>query len=269
MQLTSRFKIRQIKSIIKVLNENNVGRISTIDTEGFPQIIPMNFVCAPDFSGNINLNHGGGGGDVGKVAAAAAASHQKEGLRGEGGKKGGGEHGLGNGTKSFSGSHAIYMHSHHRGEKLDNLKRNPKVGFEADREVCFLPSYYFHPTDASFADTLYISVVIKGKASIVTDNGEKAFAMNAMMQKYQGEGGYTPLTDGMESIQHLTVLKINPESITGKYKIGQEWTAKYRSNIAMKIIEREGMARAKEILGQMKIKILADGEMEITDPVEI
>jgi uncharacterized protein len=161
------------------------------------------------------------------------------------------------------------MHSHHRGEKLDNLKRNPKVGFEADREVCFLPSYYFHPTDASFADTLYISVVIKGKASIVTDNREKAFAMNAMMQKYQSEGGYTPLTDGIKSIQYLTVLKINPETITGKYKIGQEWTAKYRSNIAKKIIEREGMARAKEILGQMRIKILADGEMEITDPVEI
>ena len=92
-------------------------------------------------------------------------------------------------------------------------------------------------------------MVIKGKASIVTDNREKAFAMNAMMQKYQGEGGYTPLTEGMKSIQHLTVLKINPETMTGKYKIGQEWTAKYRSNIARKIIEREGMARAKEILG--------------------
>ena len=269
MQLTSRFKIRQIKSIIKFLNENNVGRISTIDTEGFPQIIPMNFVCAPDFSGNFNLNNGDGGSDDdndnGKVAAAA--SGQKEELEGEGGKKGG-EQGLRNG-KAFAGSPIIYMHSHHRGEKLDNLKRNPKVGFEADREVCFLPSYYFHPTDASFADTLYISVVIKGKASIVTYNREKAFAMNAMMQKYQSEGRYTPLTDGMKSIQHLTVLKITPETITGKYKIGQEWTTKYRSNIARKIIEREGMATAKEILGQMRIKILADGEMEITDPVEI
>ena len=67
MQLTSRFRIRQIKSIIKFLNENNVGRISTIDTGGFPQIIPMNFVCAPDFSRNINLNYGGGCGDGGDV----------------------------------------------------------------------------------------------------------------------------------------------------------------------------------------------------------
>ena len=264
MQLTSRFRIRQMKSIVQFLNENNVGRISTIDIEGFPQIIPMNFVCATDFSGNINPNSGNDGGDNGGKAAALAQH-----LEGEGeGEKRRGEPGLRNDKKDFAGSsQAIYMHSHHRGEKLDNLKRNPKVGFEADREVCFLPSYYFHPTDASFADTLYISVVIKGKASIVTDNREKAFAMNAMMQKYQAEGGYTPLAEGMKSIQHLTVIKINPESITGKYKIGQEWTAKYKSNIARKIIEREGMARAKEVLEQMKIKILADGEMEITDPV--
>jgi uncharacterized protein len=265
MQLTSRFKIGQMKSIVQFLNENNVGRISTIDIEGFPQIIPMNFVCSPDFSGNNPNNGDGGEGDGGDKTTAPA--HQQKGGGGEV-EKNKWESGSRN-DKVFAGSHAIYMHSHHRGEKLDNLKRNPKVGFEADREVCFLPSYYFHPTDASFADTLYISIVIKGKASIVTDNREKAFAMNAMMQKYQGEGGYTPLTEGMKSIQHLTVLKIIPESMTGKYKIGQEWTAKYRSNIARKIIEREGMARAKEILQQMKIKTLADGELEITDPVAL
>ena len=56
------------------------------------------------------------------------------------------------------------MHSHPFGEKLDNIKRNSQVGFEVDQHICFLPSYYFHPTDASQADTLYISIVIKGNA---------------------------------------------------------------------------------------------------------
>ncbi len=158
------------------------------------------------------------------------------------------------------------MHSHIRGEKIDNLKINPKVGFEIDRDF-FLPSYYFHQTDASFADTLYISIVVKGKASIVIDNNEKALAMNAMMQKYQREGNYTPLTENTKSIKYLTVLKINPEIITGKYKIGQEWSIGYRTNIAMKIIEREGITRSKEILEFMKIKVLTNGDLEITDPV--
>ena len=38
---------------------------------------------------------------------------------------------------------AIYMHSHPVGEKLENMKRNSKVGFEVDSYICFLPSYYF------------------------------------------------------------------------------------------------------------------------------
>jgi nitroimidazol reductase NimA-like FMN-containing flavoprotein (pyridoxamine 5'-phosphate oxidase superfamily) len=45
-----------------------------------------------------------------------------------------------------------------------------------------LPSYYFHPTDVSQADTLYISVVVKGSAFIVEDNEEKA---NALKQSYE------------------------------------------------------------------------------------
>jgi uncharacterized protein len=244
MQLTSKFKIKEIKNIIKFFNDNNVGRISTIDRDGFPQVIPMNFVFANKFTNNDDKT----------------LDFQK-GKNKEIGEKD---------TKIFNSSfhHVIYMHSHSRGEKIDNLKRNPKVGFEVDKEICFLPSYYFHPTDASFADTLYISIVVKGKASIVTDNNEKAFAMNSMMNKYQMEGKYTPLTKDMRSIQYLTVLRIDPESINGKYKIGQQWSTKYRADIAKKIIEREGTARAKEILEYMKIKTLSNGQIDITtDPI--
>ena len=100
--------ILQIKSYEKIkefLQEEHIGRISSIDKNGFPQIIPMNFAFLND---------------------------------------------------------AIYMHSHVKGEKLDNISKNNKVGFEVDRELEFLPSYFEDPCDASLADTLYISVVIKG-----------------------------------------------------------------------------------------------------------
>ena len=77
------------------------------------------------------------------------------------------------------------MHSYPRGEKLENIQRNQKVGFEVDRELEFLPSYFSHPTNASLADTLYISVVIKGTAVFVDDDEEKALGLNEMMRKYQ------------------------------------------------------------------------------------
>ena len=44
MQLTSRFRIKNIKNIIEFLNDIHVGRLATIDVNGYPQIIPMNFV---------------------------------------------------------------------------------------------------------------------------------------------------------------------------------------------------------------------------------
>jgi uncharacterized protein len=38
---------------------------------------------------------------------------------------------------------AIYMQSHPIGEKLDNIKRNSKVGFEVDRLSAFYPLTIF------------------------------------------------------------------------------------------------------------------------------
>jgi nitroimidazol reductase NimA-like FMN-containing flavoprotein (pyridoxamine 5'-phosphate oxidase superfamily) len=160
---------------------------------------------------------------------------------------------------------AIYMHSHPFGEKLDNIKRNEKVGFEVDQHICFLPSYYFHPTDASQADTLYISIVIKGNSSIVEDNEEKARALNALMKKYQTEGRYQILHPKMSSVHEVTVIKIVPKEIHGKYKIGQHWAPAYRLKMARNIIEREGKGQAKAILDTMGVEIALDGGLKVKE----
>jgi len=206
-------------SIINFLNEENVGRVASIDVHGYPQIIPMNFVYIKNDSDDTQT-----------------------------------------GTK---GAGAIYMHSHPIGEKLENMKRNSKVGFEVDSHICFLPSYYFHPTDASQADTLYVSVVIKGNASIVENTTEKAMALNALMQKYQKEGGYESLSSQMGSVREVAVLKVVPEQIRGKYKIGQHWAPQYRLKMARNILQRESLADAKKILKIMGIDLMDNGELRI------
>jgi len=124
------------------------------------------------------------------------------------------------------------MHSHPFGEKIENIKRNSKVGFEVDQHVCFLPSYYFHPTDASQADTLYI-------------------ALNMLMEKYQTEGFYESLNQSMRSVRAVSVIKVVPQDIRGKYKIGQHWTPNYRLKMAEKIVRHEGIINSREILNIM------------------
>jgi hypothetical protein len=181
MQLLGKLVIKSRDKIIQFLNEEQTGRISSIDENGYPQIIPMNFVL-------IN--------------------------------------------------NIVYMHSHIRGEKLDNIKRNSKVGFEVDRNLEFLPSYFFDPNDASLADTLYISVVIKGEAVIVSDSTEKALALNALMKKYQPEGKYEPMRENMQVLNQVAVIKILPNEMNGKYKIGQHMPKQKRIELAENILIR-------------------------------
>ena len=161
---------------------------------------------------------------------------------------------------------AIYMHSYPRGEKLENIKRNPKVGFEVDRELEFLPSYFSHPTNASQADTLYISVVIKGKSVFVDDDEEKALGLNAMMKKYQPEGHYDPIQNNDLVLDEVAVIKIIPESIKGKYKIGQHMNSDSRTILAQKILEKNSNT-AMATLKIMGFEIIDDSLKMIDEPV--
>ena len=223
MQITKKLEIQSKKKIIEFLNNQPVGRIASIDINGYPQIIPMNFVYLQQNYPDSNL------------------------------------------VDTIGRSDAVYMHSYPLGEKLDNIKRNSKVGFEVDQHICFLPSYYFHPTDASQADTLYISVVIKGTAFIVEDNEEKAQALNGLMKKYQKEGKYEILDSFMPSVHEVAVIKIVPKEMRGKYKIGQHWAPAYRLKMAKHIIEREEKKYAETILNTMGISISPDGHLIIRE----
>lgn len=200
MQLLGKLVIKSKDKIIKFLNEENTGRISSIDEQGFPQIIPMNFVFLNDL---------------------------------------------------------VYMHSHIRGEKIENIKRNSKVGFEVDRNLEFLPSYFSDPEDASLADTLYISVVIKGEAQLVEDNEEKVLALNGLMEKYQPEGQYKPMNKNMGVLDATAVIKIIPKEMNGKYKIGQNMSKEEKVELANKIKKRNSKT-SKETLAIMGFTIEND-----------
>ncbi len=206
MQLLGRLEIKSKEKVIEFLNSQETGRICSIDKDGYPQIIPMNFVYAKD---------------------------------------------------------AIYMHSHIKGEKLENIARNPKVGFEVDQSLEFLPSYFTHPTDASQADTLYISVVIKGTGSIVTDRNEKAFALNSLMEKYQPEGRYEKIRPEMHVVDEVAIIKVVPQTMRGKYKIGQHLDKKIRLGLARQILERDSPT-ARNTVRIMGIKETKDG-LEISE----
>ena len=82
------------------------------------------------------------------------------------------------------------------------------------------------------------------------------------MEKYQKEGNYQKLNSKMNSVQQVTVIKVIPIKIRGKYKIGQQWTSSYRLKIAASILTRE-KERALPILDMMGIEILPNNRLHI------
>ena len=194
MQLLGKLIIKSKEKIIQFLNDESTGRISSIDKDGFPQIIPMNFVFLKN---------------------------------------------------------SVYMHSHIKGEKIENIKRDSKVGFEVDKNLEFLPSYFSDPDDASLADTLYISVVIKGEANLVENKEEKVLALNGLMEKYQPEGRYKPMREDMDVLDATAVIKIIPKEMNGKYKIGQNMDKDEKLELAQKIRDRNSKTAENtlEIMG--------------------
>ena len=70
--------------------------------------------------------------------------------------------------------------------------------------------------------------------------------------------------EGRKGYKYLKV-----DTINGKYKIGQEWSDSFRRDIAYKIIQREGITRAREILKDLKIIILKNGELELPISVNL
>jgi len=209
MKLLGKLEIKSKEKIIEFLSVESTGRIASIDANGFPQIIPMNFVFVND---------------------------------------------------------VVYMHSHTRGEKLDNFRKNNKVGFEVDRNLEFLPSYFFDPNDASLADTLYISVVIKGHVYIVDDNEEKTLALNELMSKYQPEGKYQMISSQMDVLNEVAVIKVVPNSLRGKYKIGQNMKNAEKVALGKNIFERNSKT-ARQTLEIMGFSVL-DSEIKLEKNVE-
>lgn len=182
MNFGERSKIKSIQKMIQFLESERIGRFATIDKNGFPFIVPMNFVF-------------------------------------------------------FNSS--FYLHGFPTGERYENIKFNSKCGFEVDKELAFLPSYFFEPlADASKTDTLYISVVVKGTAKLVIDDQEKAATMNALMEKSQIEGDYEKLRPDMATVRGVGLIKIIPQVMTGKYKLGRFWDEKEKIQIASRMMER-------------------------------
>jgi nitroimidazol reductase NimA-like FMN-containing flavoprotein (pyridoxamine 5'-phosphate oxidase superfamily) len=112
---------------------------------------------------------------------------------------------------------AIYFHSACQGEKIDDIRRDQRVCFEVDLPVAYVKGRVDNPCRASY---LYQSVIVRGNARLVEDEMERLAALDALMRKYQPEGGYGPYLE--EKLELTAVIRIDIEGFSGKEELGKE-----------------------------------------------
>ncbi|MDD2301041.1 MAG: pyridoxamine 5'-phosphate oxidase family protein [Eubacteriales bacterium] len=107
----------------------------------------------------------------------------------------------------------VYIHGMDAGQKVENLKRNPLVGFEIQKCGDFKISP--EAKTACNVNTEYESVVITGRASFLENAARKEAVLWAIVCKYVPSLEKLPMPAA--SIAGTCVIEIDIESMTGKY----------------------------------------------------
>jgi uncharacterized protein len=102
----------------------------------------------------------------------------------------------------------LYFHCALEGKKLDIIRRNNNVCFEADADVQIIPV----AGKVCNWNTRYRSVIGFGKAFILADWQEKAAALNVVTAHY----GAAPYAFTEKELERVGIVKVAISNMTGK-----------------------------------------------------
>jgi len=107
-----------------------------------------------------------------------------------------------------SKDNSIYLHSSHKGEKIDILKKNPMVCFEADIDADIITT-----DDICTYNVRYRSVIGYGQAKFLEDYDEKVEGLTVLSEHYGKQG---PFEIEEWKVDRLCVIRIEIERMNGK-----------------------------------------------------
>ncbi|HOX26056.1 MAG TPA: pyridoxamine 5'-phosphate oxidase family protein [Candidatus Krumholzibacteria bacterium] len=153
---------------------------------------------------------------------------------------------------------ALYFHGALAGEKWDLLKDGARVSFMMALPYSVIPSYWTAKEYACPATHFFKSVDARGVCGPVAEPAEKARGLQALMEKYQPEGGFRTITAAdpqyAKALRAVGVFRIDVESWTGKVKFGINEPARLRRVWIARLRERgqpRDLATAIEIEKQL------------------
>jgi nitroimidazol reductase NimA-like FMN-containing flavoprotein (pyridoxamine 5'-phosphate oxidase superfamily) len=135
----------------------------------------------------------------------------------------------------------VAFHGSPTGEKISCVGRAAVIS--AEEVIAHLPSYFTDPERACPATTLYRSVQVHGVLRAVEDPALKAVALEALMRRWQPEGGYRPIdpTTPMyrRAVAGVLVLQVTFDVVDGKEKLLQNRRPEEIQTIVARLRDRK------------------------------
>ncbi len=101
----------------------------------------------------------------------------------------------------------LYFHSAKTGHKLDSILRNDRVSF------CVIQMDHVVPETFT---THYRSVIVFGKARILTEDAEKKHALECLVEKYSPDFKSQGQIEIVREWNNVCVFEVEIEHVTGK-----------------------------------------------------
>lgn len=137
---------------------------------------------------------------------------------------------------------SLCFHGSKEGRKMELIAKNPRASFSVVKPLSLIPSYFSNTRSASPATQFFISAHIVGRVEIVSNADLKCLMLTALMQKLQPEGGYDAIEASnpiyTKMIEQTGLLRLVPESISLKLKVGQNLSEERKKNLIEKLRER-------------------------------
>jgi nitroimidazol reductase NimA-like FMN-containing flavoprotein (pyridoxamine 5'-phosphate oxidase superfamily) len=153
----------------------------------------------------------------------------------------------------------IYFHGAAHGEKYELLKDSPPVTFSIYIPYSIIPSYWIHKDNAGGATMFFKSLLYKGRCRIVDGLNEKTDMLQRLMEKYQPEGGFLPVTSEEPQYRELLgrtmVFRIDADRIHLRVKFHQKKDNAYKMKLIRHLEQRRqgpDLATAEVLRGMLE-----------------
>jgi nitroimidazol reductase NimA-like FMN-containing flavoprotein (pyridoxamine 5'-phosphate oxidase superfamily) len=107
---------------------------------------------------------------------------------------------------------AIFLHGRGQGFKIDNINHNPNVSFEVEK----LDGFSYGESSCK-TSTTYQSVIVTGKAFIVSDMDLKIKALEETSYKYSPQ--FKEVVVDQKVLEATCVIKVEIKEWTGKFHL--------------------------------------------------